>query len=232
MYIKGVSAEGVDVRYGGGCGIAVHDVRGTAEVCPAVPAAVVLLRLVFEALRDVATALRVEPGQHWNCDRYTSQPEKLAYCTVWPARRVDLVVHAGVFAVDVAVGGGRHGGVVERGGEDAALLFGPACDFDLRELFVPCGSGAGGYLVICGGGCRFGFEIGTGIGFADVGDADAQVDFAACAEAQPDAGAVAGFGKPSGPKPVPPSDAVAPDMTISSFHAPVSVKGRSKRATK
>src|ERR1700722_4205822 len=77
---------------------------------------------------------------------------------------MDFMIHAGVFAVDVAVGGGRHGGVIERGGEDAALLVGAAFDFDLRELLVPGGACGGGHLLVrCGWG-GFGFESGGGGG--------------------------------------------------------------------
>ena len=54
--VKGASAEGIDVCDGRSCGVAIHDVGCAAQVRPAVPAAVVLLRLVVEALRDVAAA--------------------------------------------------------------------------------------------------------------------------------------------------------------------------------
>src|SRR5581483_4015513 len=111
---------------------------------------------------------------------------------------MDLVVHAGVFAVDVAVGGGRHAGVIEGRGEDAALLVCAALNFDLRELLVPCRAGAGRNLFVRSGGFGFGFEVGAGVGLADVGDADAHADLATLAEADPYAGAVPGLRKAFG----------------------------------
>ena len=61
--VEGAATEGIDVGNGGGCGIAVHDVRRAAHVGPAVPTTIVLLRLVIQALRDVARAFGVEPSQ-------------------------------------------------------------------------------------------------------------------------------------------------------------------------
>jgi hypothetical protein len=61
---------------------------------------------------------------------------------------VDVVVHAGVFAVYVAVSRGGHAGVIQRSRKDATLLGSPAFDFDLAELLVPCSACAGGYFFV------------------------------------------------------------------------------------
>ena len=61
--VKGASTEGVDVCDGGGRRVAIHDVGGAAEMGPAVPSSVVLLGLAVQALRDVTSAFRIEPGE-------------------------------------------------------------------------------------------------------------------------------------------------------------------------
>ena len=84
------AAEGVDGGDGRRRGVAIHDVGDSGVVSPAVPLAAVLVGLVEEGLGEVAgNAFGSSSVSNCNCERYTSQPEKVLYCafcggaTVW-----------------------------------------------------------------------------------------------------------------------------------------------------
>ena len=99
-----------------------------------------------------------------------SQPEKSAYW-VRPCGLVDLPVHAGIGAADVAEGPRRQEGVVERRVEGVEQRFGTAADADPAQSLVPALAGQAPDLAEAAA-AALGGEVGASAVDADEGDAD------------------------------------------------------------
>ena len=186
-HVEARAAEGVDGRHGRRGRVALHHVGRARVVRPAIPDAVVLVRLVQQRLRHVAGGVGIDQ-RHQVDLRAVHVParEVRVLGALALVDSVDLLVEAPVLAVDVARQVHVEQRVVERRVEHHLLVGRAAGDPDAPERVVPGPAGGRSQRVERGGVGVLGLEIRAGVGEADVRDPHADVHRRGVAHVEPD----------------------------------------------